>query len=476
MPNTSHVDLLRRLSQADEETRPALLKEVSEATQQLIDTTGRGLSLSEADLSNLDLRSADLRRAFLNRALLHGTQLQEADLSEITMVCPGMERTNLTGASMRSAYVHALAAQTCVFDGADLTGLRDATGTLFHGCSMRGCHLDDSHLSGASFYQCDLSDASLRNINFQGSLLSECLLDAATLDGSCVDQLTITKSSLHGTSLRGVSGFALALQRLTSSDGLDLRDSSLPQLRISGVQGNGWQAAGLHAPEADLTDVSADDVDLTAADLTGARLTRCSLPRARMAGASLNNGLISSSSLRGAVLNAARGENLHIIESDLSQASMSGFLGRCLTIRDSNLAHAELRNANLYRAMITGDPPRGMSLRGAVLDGATLIQAYFAADLRKASLVGANCAYSRFNQSDLSEARLDGAGMYQSTWVKTSVTGASLAGVKAPIFTDRVAGLAEALERSHDRPTADEFARFVERLDAVLSSGKKGST
>lgn len=181
------------------------------------------------------------------------------------------------------------------------------------------------------------------------------------------------------------------------------------------------------------------------------------------------------SSLRGAVLTAARGENLHIVESDLSDAEMSTFLGRCLTVRDSSLARANLRHANLYRAMITGDPPRGMSLRRAVLDGATLVQAYIAADLREAGLVGANCAYSRFSQSDLSGARLDGAGMYQSTWVKTVVTGASLTGVKAPVFTDRCPGLAEALERDGG-PAATEFAAFVENLGAALAKGRKGST
>lgn len=225
MPDTTALELLRHLAAADEELRPALLKHVSEVTQGLIDTTGRGMDLTEADLSNLDLRRVDLRRATLNRALLHGTRLQEADLSEVSMVCPGMERTNLTGASLRSAYVHALAAQTCVFDGADLTGLRDATGTLFHGCSMRGTHLDDGHLSGSSFYQCDLSDASMRNMNLQGALISECLLDSAALDGSCVDQLSVTKSSLRDTSLRSVAGHGLALQRLTAADGLVLADA-----------------------------------------------------------------------------------------------------------------------------------------------------------------------------------------------------------------------------------------------------------
>ncbi|SPF07049.1 pentapeptide repeat-containing protein [Streptomyces sp. MA5143a] len=475
MTQLSHIELLRSISEATGKERAERLKELSELTQRLIDSTGRGLSLSEADLSNLRLDEVDLRRATLNRAVLHGTQLQRATLDEITMVCPGMERTNLSGASLRSAYVHALAAQTCNFDGADLSELRDATGTLFHGCSMRGVHLDGSHLAGSSFYQCDLSDASLSQANLQGSLINECLLDDAELLGCCCDQLTVTKTSLRGTSFQRASGRGLVLQRLTASDALNLTDAGLPELRLSDISGRDWRAAGLKAPHADLTDVTAPGADLTGAELSGARLLRCSLPDAALTGALLNNGKIVGGDLRRADLRGAHGENLSIVEADLTEANLTSFTGRCLTVRDGNLARVVLRFANLYRAMITGDPPRGMSLRGAVLEGATLVQAYLAADLRDADLSGANCAYSRFSQSDLSGARLDGTNMYQSTWVKVTLHGARVKGVRAPVFADRCPGLRSALSQA-EGPDAAEFRTFLDSFDAALAAGRKGST
>ena len=285
----------------------------------------------------------------------------------------------------------------------------------------------------------------------------------------------MTKTSLRGTSFERAAGRGLVLQRLTASDNLVLSDADLPELRLSDISGQGWRASGLKAANADLVDVAAPAADLRGAELSGARLLRCSLPEATLAGALLNNGKISGGSLRRADLRGAHGENLHIVEADLSDADLTSFTGRCMTVRDGNLARVTLRFANLYRAMITGDPPRGMSLRGAVLEGATLVQAYLAADLREANLSGANCAYSRFSQSDLSGARLDGTNMYQSTWVKVTLHGASVKDVRAPVFADRCPGLRNSLDKAGGL-AADEFRTFLDSFDATLAAGRKGST
>lgn len=469
------LDLLERYAQAGATERPELARQLSKLTQRAIDQTGRGVNLTEVDLTNRDLRHVDLRRATLNRAILHGTRLDHADLSEVTMVCPAMERTSLVGASLRSAYVHALAVQTCKLDNADLTGLRDATGTLFHGCSMRGARLDAAHLAGSSFYQCDLSGASMTSANLQGSLINECLLDEATLRASCVDQLTVTKSSLRGASLEEASGRGLVLQRLTSADGLTLRGADLPRLRLDGVTSDGWQGQYLRAVDGDFTDVAITRAVFAHADLTGASLRRCAWPGVDLTAASLVNAKVVGSLLRDAKAPRLRAENLSIVESDLAGSALPGAMARCLTARDTNLAGADLTGANLYRAMLTGDPPTGMSLRGAILDNATLVQAYLAADLREARLTGANCAYSRFSQSNLSEARLDGANMYQSTWVKADLSRASLTDVRPPIFIDRCAGLASAVDETA-AGTAEEFRTFIDRFAAVLTAGRTGST
>lgn len=203
---TEHTYLLERLSGSQPNERALVLEELSECTQRLVASTGRGLDLCEADLSGLNLAGANLRRATLSRASLHNTNLRDADLSEITMVCPGMERTDLRGANLESAYVHALAAQTCNFDDANLSRLRDATGTLFHGCSMRGVQLSSAQLAYSSFYQCDLSGGRLSGANLQGCLINECLLIEASLEQALLDQLSIVKSDLSAASSKAPPG------------------------------------------------------------------------------------------------------------------------------------------------------------------------------------------------------------------------------------------------------------------------------
>jgi uncharacterized protein YjbI with pentapeptide repeats len=265
------------------------------------------------------------------------------------------------------------------------------------------------------------------------------------------------------------------LQRLTAADYVVLRGAALPRLRVDRVRGRGWHAANLSAPGADFSEMTVDVAELPGADLSGSTWRGCSLPGADLVEAILNDAKITRTSLREARLAHAHGENLHLVECDLAQADMTGFLGRCLVARDVDMAGAVLREANLYRAMITGDPPRGMSLRDADLENSTLVQAYVAADLRGARLVGANCAYSRFSQSDLSEACLDGAAMYQSTWVKVAMHGTKVAGIRAPIFVDRCPGLLTGLkEAGTDEATA--FVDYLDSLAAALSLGRKGST
>jgi uncharacterized protein YjbI with pentapeptide repeats/histidyl-tRNA synthetase len=473
MAHPSHVDLLEKLHSAED--RGPALEEISTLTRRLLAETGRGLQLSEAGLANLDLSGADLSGAVLNRAVLHGTRLRGAVLDRCTMICPGLERTDFTGASLREAYVHALAAQTCSFDDARLDGLRDATGSLFHGCSMRRAVLSGSHLAGATYYQCDLTGADLRTANLQGASINECLLRATQLDDAMVDQLVITKCDLTGASLRGAHGAGLVVQRPTAADDLDLSGARLPGLRLADVRADGLRADRLSATGADVNGCVLAAARLRAAGLHSVRLVDSALPGADLTDAVITGGSVRNCVLSDIRLTNAQAENVSVVESRLHKAQMSGFVGRCAVFRDVDLRGADLSQANLYRAMLTGDPPRGMCLSGADLSGAILVQAYLAADLTGADLRGVNAAYSRFSQSDLSGADLSGAAMFQSTWVKVECHRVRLAGVRPPLFADRCPGLIESIRESSG-PEATTFTDYLASLGTVLSGGQRGST
>lgn len=466
----AHAELLRAL--AVEPDREAACRSVADLTEQLILRTGRGLHLSDADLSGLDLSGFDLRSAQLSRAVLHSTKLIGADLSDSVMICPGMERTDLTRAILRQAYVHALAAQTCRFDGADLTGLRDATGSLFHGCSMRGVLLAGAHLAGATFYQCDLTGSDLSAAALQGATVNESTLRDTSLRSAEVSQFTVTKSSFTGGDLSGATGEGMVMQRLADSDDLVLAGATLHRLRLHGIRGARWRAEGVAMPGADFAYVTLDEANLSSADLSGASFAHCVLTGTTLAGASLAGAKVHRSTLAGAILSDVQAENLHVIESSLRSAKMHGLLGRCTVIRDCDLRDADLSRSNLYRAMITGDPPSSMAMTNVDLSGAILVQAYVAADLAGAVLRGVNAAYSRFSQSNLHGADLTGAAMYQSTWVKVKCDGMRAAGLTGPLFADRCPGLLAALSDNGDAG----LIHWVEDLGELLAGQRKGST
>jgi uncharacterized protein YjbI with pentapeptide repeats len=99
-------------------------------------------------------------------------------------------------------------------------------------------------------------------------------------------------------------------------------------------------------------------------------------------------------------------ENVSLVECRADDSIFEGIAARAAVFRDCALKRAHLKGAYLYRAMITGDPPSGMSLNACDLRKANLVQAYIAADLSNSDLRGANCAYARLNQSDLRWAKM----------------------------------------------------------------------
>jgi hypothetical protein len=122
--------------------------------------------------------------------------------------------------------------------------------------------------------------------------------------------------------------------------------------------------------------------------------------------------------------------------------------------------------------MLTGDPPRAMSLRGADLCGANLVQSHIAADLSGSSLVGVHAAYARLNQSVLCQADLRGISLFDASLVKTDFTGARLSGLRPPFFADRCVGLLDALAVAEDAAAI----AFLAELGAVMRHGVGSST
>ncbi|MDA9391573.1 hypothetical protein WN73_13165 [Bradyrhizobium sp. CCBAU 45394] len=444
---------------------------VGRRTEEAIRKTGIGLQLSSENFNGHDLSDFPLRRCTLNRAQLYGAKLDRADLSGANLVCPGLERASFLGTKLDFAYMHAIAAQVCNFDDASLRNVIDATGSLFHGCSMKRTRFDNAMLSGLLVYQCDASDAVFDGAELQGSTINECFLPSASFRFAKLSQVTITKAHLAACSFFQSKGDCLSIVRPTSVDGLVLEGAHLPYLRLSKVSGR-VTARALCAPFADLHLSNLSSAELEHADLTEARLLSVSLSDANLVGAVLNGASIHSCQLDGVDLSRASGENISITESTMRAAKFTGFRGRCAFVRDCDLEHADLSQAYLYRSMITGDPPQSMALDHANLEGSNLVQAYLAAGIADSNLEAARVAYVRMNQSSLRDANLSGISPFQASFVKVDFSGAKITTFEPPFFADRCPGLQAALNSDQPR----EPSSYLDEFSSLIRRGREGST
>lgn len=449
--------------------------QVSQRTAKRLEETGKGLHLAGGCLDLLDLEGFDLRKANLNHSSLHATNLRKANLSGASLICPAMERTNLREADLSFAYLHAIACQICDFENTDMSNVVDATGSLFHGCRMEGVKLAGAVLSGTTFYQCILERADFRSASLQGASINECIMESATLSGAQVSQVTITKSFLASADFSRCAGSGLVLQRLTSLDKAKLEDSNLPNLRMDGIITETVSAKGLHAPNADFADCRFGKSDFGGSNLAGSRWTRCGLDGINLQNANMEETSFARCSGVGADLRGVMAENVRFLESNFSRSDMRNFSGRCAYFRDCDFAYSDFTNAYLYRGILTGDPPKAMSLRNCQFVGANLVQSYLAADFSDADLTAANCTYARLNQSSFRDARLVGISLYEASMVKTDFKGATLSFTPTPFFADRCTGMSEAMQSmpEGDLARCDEYLAALKEL---VGKGNHGST
>lgn len=466
---SSDGEFVRYWSRASD--RPRAVAAVARRTEEAIRRTGIGLQLSSENFSGLDLSDFPLRRCTLNRAQLYGATLDRADLSGANLICPGLERASFRGAKLDCAYMHAIAAQVCNFDDTSLRNVVDATGSLFHGCSMKRTRFDNAMLSGLLAYQCDASYAVFDGAELQGSTINECFLSSASFRFAKLSQVTITKTYLAACSFFQSKGDCLSIVRPTSVDGLVLEGAHLPYLRLSKVSGR-ITARALSAPFADLHLSNLSRMELEQAELTDARLLSVNLSDANLVGAVLNGASIRSCQLDGADLSRASGESISIIESTMRAAKFVGFRGRCAFMRDCDLENADLSQAYLYRSILTGDPPQSMALDRANLEGSNLVQAYLAAGMTGSNLEAARLAYIRMNQSSLRDANLSGISPFQASFVKVDFAGATITTFEPPFFADRCPGLQTALKDGPPR----EPETYLAELSSLMRRGRAGST
>jgi uncharacterized protein YjbI with pentapeptide repeats len=192
-----------------------------------------------------------------------------------------------------------------------------------------------------------------------------------------------------------------ALQGSTALAGADLQQMVLPQIHLEQALLSG--------------------ANLSGANLSGAHLQEASLHRANLSGANL-----SQANLRSADLGATDLQGANLTGADLTGASLGrdkegpGSSGlqfargrrrdRPANLRNALLSHAHLREANLYKTILSGANVQEADLTKAILYEADLSGANVqGADLTEAVLYGADLSGADLRGADLTEAVLYGA-------------------------------------------------------------------
>lgn len=97
-----------------------------------------GYDFSEKDLSGLDLSGLDLSDSNFNRCVMSRTKMDSCNLTRSSFVCPVTERMSMKGSHAASCYAHSTFFSVSNLSETSFEKSIDMTGSLFHGCSLKG--------------------------------------------------------------------------------------------------------------------------------------------------------------------------------------------------------------------------------------------------------------------------------------------------------------------------------------------------
>lgn len=269
-------------------------------------------------------------------------------------------------------------------------------------------------------------------------------LCAALAAAESLDGRDLTGADLSGLALPGARLAGAFLER-ANLRGANLRGADLSRVVLARADLTGADLTGARLREANLGAATLHGAALCDADLTEAVLAKADLSHADLGGANLDQADLSEATLRGARLSDVRGHELNLIQVDLSGVRLRGADLTKAVFIECTVEGADFTSAHLESVVFLKARGRGAVFRGAWMAGACCVDGcdLEQADLREAFLDGANLRGTRLagahftgahlNGADLSEADLRGAELSgiaarESRWVRTDLTGASLAG------------------------------------------------
>lgn len=299
----------------------------------------------------------------------------------------------------------------------ELLAGRDFAGAWLRGADLRGADLRQVQLERA-----DLSGACLAGADLSAAALTAAWLDEADLSGACLQGANLCGSSARAATfanavLKGVHAFD------ADWSGADLRgalldDALLMRVDLSDAQLDGSQLARTVLMQAKAprsrwvgsrwSMCVAPSVDFTAACFDGATLSRSVLMDAILVGSSWQGASLDTvyaggkSDWRDSKLSLLRANKCGWRGSTLSGACMDGAVLTSCDFGEADLSDARMRGAQLYRSLFMRS-----KLRNVDADNASFFQSM----CRKADFADAGLEGAVLVQVDMSEAVMLGARM-----------------------------------------------------------------
>ena len=287
---------------------------------------GPGADLRERDLSNLDLRGVNLSGANLERANLANTDLTGANLSNTKLARSILFRVKLEGANLR---------------GADLT-LANAANV-----HAKNADFTEAYLTETFFEQADLSGATLDHVRAEYAIFESARLVGARAKGANFTQADFSRANLADAEfVRVTADHALFAEAV--GDRANFEDAELSQASFAESRFSSGRFVGIKAVKAFFMKATLDDADFGYADVREAHFTEVHAKGSRFYGANL------------------RGARLY--RADLSRAQFVRANLMSVDARKAILDRANLSQASLYEAVLTGIAGGGLDLTDAWLE------------------------------------------------------------------------------------------------------------
>lgn len=218
-------------------------------------------------------------------------------------------------------------------------------------------------------------------------------LAGADLRGADLSKANLEKADLSGANLSGVNLAGANLSGADLSDA-DITDAMAMKSRWQDAYLEKANLTGIELTQADLTGAEFDDCDFTSANLTSARLKKAVFNRCTFREAELSESRFSDTQLQGADLTGVHAPQAHFSRADMTNAMLIG-----ADLTGAKMANAVLKGADLSMVKLRNANCTGTDFTEAVLDQT---------DLTRADLTEAVTSEADFSAAILTEAQLDG--------------------------------------------------------------------